>query len=208
MARASQCAFQPPLQLQHRRAVPDRQAAEQQCRDRDTDEPPDDVGQRGRAGPRASAAVSRRPPWRRLSSVTTVATPGVPGALGRVDAVMASASAAATEIGAVSRLPGISTRRCSPPAMARKKASRRPQRGSAVPAAMRETTTIRLESVSTSPRSPSTGRRRTRDGHFTTRLQSPPPTGPAPHRVAATGHGSPTGSGHRGRTHVHQRRPH
>ena len=32
------------LELQHRLAVPDRQAAEQQCGDRDTDQPPDDVG--------------------------------------------------------------------------------------------------------------------------------------------------------------------
>ena len=144
------------------------------------------------AARRGSARVSGSSPAAMATavSVTTVATlrcAGRPWARRRSSP---APRAAAAEIGAVSRLPGISTRRYSPPAMARKKATRSPHGGSAVPSAMCETTTIRLDSVSTSPRSPSSCSMSNRDGHFTHAAPSTSATdGPSRTAWLHAGHG-------------------
>ena len=136
--------------------------------------------------PRAISGASRAA-MATAVSVTTMATPSCAGLPLGASMVIASAKAAAAEIGAVSRLPGISTRRYSPPAMARRKATRsRPGR---VRGAVRDADgprTTRLDRVSTRPRMPSRRSTPTRAGHLTCgsrRRRAAPRAGRPSHRT-------------------------
>ena len=84
--------------------------------------------------------------------------------------VMASANAAAAEIGAVTRLPGRSTRKYSPPAMARPKTMRSSTGGCVGASVARPAIAkTRLDRVSTRPTRPSSvSTPIARAGHFTT----------------------------------------
>ena len=123
--------------------------------------------------PRAISGASRAAIATAVS-VTTMATPSCAGLPLGASMVIASAKAAAAEIGAVSRLPGISTRRYSPPVMARRKATKsRPGRVRGVVGNARWQQRPGSIWSARGRRGRAGARRRSRAGHLTTRVPLP-----------------------------------